>query len=49
MRRLSALIIPVPVAFVFLCTFAWAGWHMAGKASRSGLELQISQLERLAR
>jgi hypothetical protein len=49
MRRLSALIIPLPVAFVFLCAFAWAGWHMGGKASKSGLELQILQLEALNR
>jgi hypothetical protein len=49
MRRLSSIIIPLPVAFVFLCTFAWAGWHLAGKASQSGLELQIAKLEALRR
>lgn len=49
MRRLSSLIIPVPVAFAFLCAFAYAGWHMGGKASQSGLEPQIAKLERLLR
>jgi hypothetical protein len=49
MRRLSSIIIPLPVAFVFLCAFAYAGWHLAGRASASGLELQITQLERLTR
>jgi hypothetical protein len=49
MRRLSALVIPLPVAFVFLCAFAYAGWHMAGRATASGLELQIAKLEALRR
>jgi hypothetical protein len=49
MRRLSSIIIPLPVAVVFLCAFAWAGWHLAGKASASGLEMQISRLEALTR
>lgn len=49
MRRLSALVIPVPVAALFLCAFAFAGWHLAGKASQSGLELQIAKLEALRR
>jgi hypothetical protein len=49
MRRLSALVIPVPVAFAFLCAFAYAGWHMAGRHAASGLEPQIAALERLIR
>lgn len=46
MRRLSALVIPVPVAFAFLCAFAYAGWTLAGKVAASGLEAHIAQLTR---
>jgi hypothetical protein len=49
MRRLSSIIIPVPVACIFLCTFAYAGWHLGGRASLSGFEPQIAALERLTR
>jgi hypothetical protein len=45
MRRLSALVIPVPVACLFLLAFAYAGWHLGGRASLSGLEMQISLLK----
>lgn len=49
MRRLNSIIIPLPISIVFLCAFAWAGWHMGGIASRSGLELQIAKMEGLTR
>jgi len=49
MRRLNAIIIPLPISIAFLCAFAWAGWHLGGKASMSGLEPQIAALERRTR
>jgi len=49
MRRLSSIIIPLPVSILFLAAFAYAGWHMAGKAASSGLELQILKLQEARR
>lgn len=49
MRRLPSIIIPIPVSIVFLAAFAYAGWHMAGKAASSGLEMQIQKLELVRR
>ncbi len=46
MRRLNALIIPVPVSICFLCAFAYAGWHLAGRAASSPLTEQLLALAR---
>jgi hypothetical protein len=46
MRRLCAVIIPVPVAAAFLCAFALAGWHLGGRVSSSPLTEQVLALSR---
>jgi hypothetical protein len=49
MRRLVNLTIPIPVAFAFLTVMAKAGNWLAERAGRSGLEMQIVNLERITR
>jgi hypothetical protein len=46
MRRVNALIIPVPVACAFLIAFAYAGWHLAGRAASPPLTEQMLALTR---
>jgi hypothetical protein len=46
MRRLSAIVIPVPVAIAFLCVIAYAGDQLARRATASPLTPQVQALLR---
>jgi hypothetical protein len=46
MKRVSSIIIPVPVAICFLCAFAYAGNYLGQRAASFGIHAQIMALTR---